>query len=44
MNSSRRFPWMSGLIVAFAGALLLIADVANGVISVLSSAVTATPM
>lgn len=44
MNSSRRLPWLSGLLAALAGALWMVALVVHGVISVLSSVITAAPM
>lgn len=44
MKSSRRLPWLSGLIAALVGTLWLVADVVRGVLGVLSSAIPVAPM
>jgi hypothetical protein len=42
--SSRRFPWLSGLLLAVLGALSLIVVVVRGVISVLNGAIVMAPL
>jgi hypothetical protein len=37
VNGSRRFPWLSGLLMAFVGALVLIIVVAWGVMDMLGA-------
>jgi len=43
MNSSRKFPWLSGLIAAAVGALCLIARVVAGLINILGELMSAPP-
>ncbi|WP_262490948.1 hypothetical protein [Mycobacterium simiae] len=44
MEASTRFPWLSGLVTALAGVLWLIKEVIGGAISLINSAVEASPL
>lgn len=44
VEASTRFPWLSGLVTALAGVLWLIKEVIGGAISLINSAVEASPL
>jgi hypothetical protein len=43
MNSSRKLPWLSGLVMAAIGALALIARVAFGLVNILGELLSTPP-
>jgi hypothetical protein len=43
MNSSRKLPWLSGLVAAFLGALWMIGQVIEGIVSVVAGLLSTPP-